>query len=486
VSFFYNETKKQPKKPSKARRADIPIASLNKLGCSVCPRDKDEDLLHSPKMEPSGTDLPMVYLLGTGPNKQEDKENLHWVGDAGREIIRAFGTKYFKQNVRCNHITQCAPADADHGLSRPGVHETECCRSRIVADIEQSRPLVIVGVGDATIPWATGLSANAHAWRGRLIATKIGRHRCWFYPIMYPNYVHKKNKSYGRSEYEIALEIDILRLVGVIDDLEPPEIYEAPYDTGIEYITGNEPGDLARLEQALWWAAQQPDVAIDLECGDGKTGLGILRPWSTQDPKIWLCAIGTFERTIAFGLDHPECWGTDARRKKAWKILGNYLLESQRKTAHHLGLEMEWLGYFFGDKILRLTEWDDTLAMAFVLDEREGTKSLGVQTRCEFGFNIKDQSHVDPREAARVSVEGCHALQRHGHQVDQSAWPAAAPQDPGQREVPGGVRAEGAHSSDACHHGSEGAPGRHDLRREDIGGASEGDGSCRGEDPPLP
>jgi DNA polymerase I-like protein with 3'-5' exonuclease and polymerase domains len=144
--------------------------------------------------------------------------------------------------------------------------------------------------------------------------------------------------------------------------------------------------------------AKLPNCAIDIESN-------ALRPWNIPDPKIWLCAIGTYERTIAFGLDHPECWGTDARRKKAWALLGEFLLKSGRKKAHNLGMEQEWFGYFFGDRVLRLTEWDDTMAMAFVLDEREGTKSLGVQTRMEFGFNLKDQSRVDPKRLLEYPLQ---------------------------------------------------------------------------------
>lgn len=109
MSFFFNTAKtevkaKVTKKPG--RKADIPIASLRTLGCSVCPRDCDATL-KSPKMEPSGTNGPLVYLLGGSPSQEEDEDNNHWTDKAGSALYKIFGSIFMQKSVRSNFITQC-------------------------------------------------------------------------------------------------------------------------------------------------------------------------------------------------------------------------------------------------------------------------------------------------------------------------------------------------------------------------------------------
>jgi len=387
VAFFFNETKAsaktKPKASGRKASAVIPINSLRSMGCSVCPRDKDDSLL-SPKMAPSGTHSPSIYLLGSAPSAEEDEDNNHWTDKAGDVIYQKFGRRYMAQEVRSNFITQCRGDQT--------VVEIECCRSRIEADIEATKPLVIVTIGDAPFKWATGSTSNAMPHRGTVFNVKIGKHTCYCVPILYPNFVFKK-KAYGKSEYEMALEHDIAKAQKLALDLQgngakPARVYSAPYDEGIEIITGQEPGDMVRLENALADLAGEPTSALDYESNG-------LRPYFLKKPRILECAVGTFERTVAFAVEHRDGWGTEARQKKVRELLGEYIMASGRKAAHNLAMELEWSYYFFGPKVLRLTEWDDTMAMAHTLDERSGTKSLGIQTTIHFGFNVKEQSKID-------------------------------------------------------------------------------------------
>ena len=385
MSFFFNAVKAEAKTKSvikkSTKRADIPIASLRELGCSVCPRDKDAADLKSPKLEPSGHPSPLVYLLGGSPSREDDNRNDHWRDAAGEAIYDKFGSAYMRDNVRSNYITQC--------MGERTMLETECCRNRVVVDIEESRPLVIVGVGDDVLSWATGMKGGqALSHRGSLFPVKIGNHTCWFYCILYPTYVLKK-KKYGKSEYELTLEHDIERIKDLVEaGLPEPVVCTGDYDRGIEIITGNEPGDLQRLAKALDELAREPRSAVDIETNG-------LRPFMLKKPMILTAAVGTFHRTVAFPIDHPEGWGTDARRATVRQMFMLYLRYSGRKVIHNAAFEMEWFVYFFGPQILRRTEWDDTMAMAHSLDERGGTKGLDMQTLLNFGFNIKALSNID-------------------------------------------------------------------------------------------
>ena len=393
MAFFFNEARKAPPKPTRSRSSakQIPIESLNKIGCSACPRSKEWDSMNSPKMEPTGARSPVVYLLGTGPNEDEDYEGRHWEGPAGAHILGKF-SRETRRSMRFGHLMQCMPPL--EGKERNLVVDPvsiECCRGRVVGDIEATKPMVIVGIGDQPLRWATGMDgkANALKFRGRMIPVRIGTHECWYLPLIWPNYLERK-KTYGKSEYELAIEHDIRALEWWLEnDGREPTIYRAPFDGGIELITGEEPGDFQRLERALADLINEPRSSIDLETNG-------LRVYHLKQPKIWTAAVGTFKRTVAFSVEHPMGWGSESRIRKVFDLLGEYLLFSGEKSAHNLAMELEWLHYVYGPHILRATDWNDTMSMAHTLDERPGTKSLEVQTILNFGFNLKAQSRVDP------------------------------------------------------------------------------------------
>lgn len=385
MSFFFNAVKAEVKVKTvvkkSAKRADIPIASLRSMGCQVCPRDRDEESLKNPKMEPSGVRDPLIYLLGGSPSPEDDAANDHWRDAAGEVIYNKFGREYMRANVRSNYITQC--------MGERTVLETECCRNRIVADIEATKPALIVGVGDDVLSWATGMKGGqALSHRGSLFPVKIGNHLCWFFCLLYPSFALKKRK-FGKSEYEMVMEGDIAKAKSLVaNGLPDPVVCTGDYDRGIEIITGNEPGDMERLRIALTELARDPKSTVDLETNG-------LRPFMVKNPMILTAAVGTFKRTVAFAVDHPDGWGTDARRKTVKQMLMYYLMYSGRKAIHNTAFEMEWFVFFFGPQILRRTEWDDTMAMAHSLDERGGTKGLDMQTLMNFGFNIKALSNID-------------------------------------------------------------------------------------------
>ena len=395
MSFFFEEAKKAQKKPQAARRRDIPIESLQKLGCSVCPRKETWPDLRSPQMAPSGDDRPIVYLLGTGPNQDEDDADRHWTGIAGQALLSKFPKAFVRSSIRSGHLTQCMPPLDDDRSRDLNVKwpEIECCRPRVVEDIERTKPLVIVGVGDKPLAWAVNKlpdSGTAMTFRGRFFPVRVGSHVCWFYPVMYPNWAFKK--KYGINEYELALEHDVRQLMDLIktESLPKPKVYRSDEaDSGVELITGQEPGDMQRLERALADMAGLPQTGVDIETNG-------LRPWKLKKPAIWTAAVGTMARTVAFAIDHPDGWGASNRISRVHSLFAEFLLFSNRKMAHNLAMEMEWCNYFYGAQSIMATEWGDTMAMAHTIDERPGTKSLEVQTLLAFGFNLKAQSRVDP------------------------------------------------------------------------------------------
>lgn len=390
MSFFFNDarteakTRSVKKAPTSRSTKDIPLHTLEKMGCSGCPRNADADAIRSPKMKPSGTRAPSIYLLGGSPSTEDDDLNLHWSSAEGRNILSKFGRSFTEAEVRSNYITQC------HG-DQTAV-EIACCRQRIVADIEDTRPQVIVTVGDAALHWITGhTKSNAMTLHGRVLTARVGCHSCLVVPIIWPSYVHKRDQR-RPTPHENALEFDVRLVKDIVSDRAPLyqalRPYQGPYDEGIEIITGQAPGDLQKLATALDRIKRNAKLAIDLEA----TGL---RPYRLQEPLILTMAVGTFKDTVAFSLDHPEGWATPGQREQAWALFIDFLLTCGQLTAHHVGMELEWLTHRLGNKVARELNWNCTMSMAHTLDERAGTKSLEILSIIYFGFNLKAQSRVD-------------------------------------------------------------------------------------------
>lgn len=385
MGFFYNDAKadkpKRDASPAKARLEDIPVRLLREKSCEVCPRMK-EPSIKARQMRPEGPQDAPVYLLGAKPSAEDDASDTHWMSVYGKAIYSKFGRSFMEENVRSNYIVQCI--GDDH------VVVTECCRNRIISDIEATKPLLVVTIGDSVLKWATEVGITALQARGSLFATRFGSHTCWVLPLIFPNYA--ASEGYRASRFELAMTHDVRWVKNNYHRLPPAVVHDA-YDKDIEYITGEQPGDIHRLEKRLREVASYTHSAIDLET----TGL---RPYMQRNPHILTAAVGTFSDTLAFPLrissaGHDEGWGTTAREQKAMELFAEYIMHSGRKCAHNLAFEQEWIGHEFGEEVLRRTEWDDTMAMAYVTDGRPGTKSLDVQTRMAFGFNLKDQSPVN-------------------------------------------------------------------------------------------
>jgi DNA polymerase I-like protein with 3'-5' exonuclease and polymerase domains/uracil-DNA glycosylase len=393
MSFFYAEKAKPASKTGLAPRGSIPIETLARLGCKACPRDAPAWLkgLAHPKMQPVGALTAAVYLLGAEPSENEDLTGVHWRHDPGAALLDKLPRRLLAKDLRSGHVVQCGEVEIDALTKRGGKldeHAMACCRGRVVADIEATRPVVVVGVGDGALKWATGLGGGAMTWRGRFMAARFGAHECWFYCLAWPNFAASKRKH--KSEHEMALEHDVARLLDALEDGrldEAPPIARDGYDRGIEIITGKEPGDIERLARAFDRVAKAPQSGIDIETPS-------LRPYGGT-MGILTAAVGTFEDSVAFPLALPGSWRSEQDRREAQGLFGMYLLASGRKVAHNLGFELEWLGHEYGWDVLRRAEWGDSLAMAHTLDERPGTKSLEAQTTVEYGFNLKDQSEVN-------------------------------------------------------------------------------------------
>ena len=388
MGFFYNEVKAEVKRrPAPSRpRGDIPIESLNKLGCSVCPRDTDK-ALKTPKMEPDGAAGAVLYVLLPAPTRTDDDKGGYARDKLGRLLLKEL-PRDAPDWTRFGGVIQCGT-----DTTVIGAHETECCRRRVESDIEATKPTVILGIGDAPLGWATELpDSYAPKYRGQFMPVRIGSHVCWYFCVSYPNWVFKESKY--PSDHESVFRNDMARLRAFLaqDSMPVPTVYHDKHDAGIIQIQGGGYEAITLLERYLTELAREERSGLDLETNG-------LRPFKLSDPMILTAAVGTFEKTVAFPLDLPDTWHSDTHRRKAWDLFKAYIHDSGIKECHNLSFELEWMTYFIDPRITRVTMWDDTMAMARALEVGfGGTKSLEVQTVLNFGFNLKALSNIDLRQ----------------------------------------------------------------------------------------
>lgn len=383
MGFFYNEQSKRRGKShvAKGRISVDAISILHTERCNACPLDK-ERLLH-PKMDPTGSNTPVVYMLGEAPGAEEDERGEQFIGDAGR-LLRPEIPKRWRGKIRWNNTLRCRPPKNRDPLPV----ETECCRQFIVEDIQRTKPKAIFGFGNVPLRWVTG-SAGIGLWRGRRVAVQVGTHKCWFFPMHHPAYI---SRIQGRQQSELNEEVernfyrDIDRAFEFLErDYFEPRVESEGYLDNIEWVFGSGDRDYSKVQAWLDELRSNKLNAVDIETQN-------LRPYGKGSAML-TAAVGTYDKTYAFPLDHPNAWGLRLRNK----VLGlfeEFLYDAATLVVQKLEFEQEWFAWYYGLELLeyRFGKWEDTLSASYVLDMRKGMHNLGTITQRFLGFDVKSLS----------------------------------------------------------------------------------------------
>lgn len=421
MGFFFSG-KNTTKKLSK-----LPDTLIHESGCKVCPNKINNK---SYNMPPTGDAEPIIYILGEHPTKNDVEDSLHF-SDASGTLLRTILRKQFPDffpsnnifksvNIRYNNILRCIPKD-----TIPTQLELDCCRKQVEDDIEQSKPLIVIGLcnleGDyfldkkekksMLVNWMVDGRYCSH-WRGRKIPMKMGNHPFWFFPIIHPAFVLKKRRKNNKSEFDNCFEKDINNIADFLEDYKEPIIIESGYRDNIKVFMGKDKSEIIEIKKELEILANEPEIAVDIETHN-------LHPWTLSDltdkhplmklpSRILSIAIGTDKYTIVFPIDHPLAWD-DSYRQDVRDLLKEFLLHSGTKICHYLKFEATWFNHYFGQDVLRKTQWSDTSAQAYIIDERtsleEGMLALDRLCYINFGFNLKVLSNIDRKACIKAPLE---------------------------------------------------------------------------------
>jgi len=410
MGFFFAEDKKkkETKKAKKQNLGRIPKNLLREQGCKACSLNQ----VNEPCVPADGDADSLIYILGEMPGPREEDTGIHFKGESGmvlrKSLRRAFPDLFESKRdlnktigIRFNYCVQC-PTPKHR---QPKESEIECCRKSIEDDIQKTKPFAIIGLGPISLKWVIGYS-NIDEWRGRRLPIKIGNHTCWYFPIQTPSLLKKKNNSKFKNEYEKAFDMDLQRAAFFIMDEDSPEakVYDKDFDKGIKIFEGKSSSEFKKIEKELEKLKQESSVSIDIETNK-------LKPFGCKDAWILTIAIGTFENTIAFPVDHPKAWKGDEKSRKAIKdLISNFLMECRgKKSCHYLKFEAIWFYHYYGQRPLRSGIWADTMAQAYTLDQRTkksgGMLSLDVLCLLHFGFKLKPLTDLDRKNLINAPLD---------------------------------------------------------------------------------
>lgn len=374
MGFFFTDEKlkKTPRKIMNDNLAET-------YGCTICSR-KDLDN----KKEAFGSESPLLYFLSDTPwgkYSTELKTTLYkdWDNDDVEKYIR------WNSAVHCflNRVT-------------PSPMDMACCKPSVISDIEATKPLIVAGFG--TIPLKSFIGGNdITLWRGRLLPLRIGNHACWYYPLLHPSDVEGKRKYGFRSELDDVLEQDIhYLLTTLLEDYDTPILIESGYTDNVCSMNV-----LDGIIDGIHSLYGDHIIAVDIETTT-------LRPYG-DDAEIWSIALSSGDRTIVFPLEYKRFF-TDEQVLLIKRELEALFCNVNGIVAHNLKFELEWFLKFFGSQtFMRGGTWHDTMAQAYLLDERtskhEGMLNLDILIKMNFGFNLKALSKVDNKKLKEASIE---------------------------------------------------------------------------------
>lgn len=380
---------------------------LHKGGCAVCPLNGHV----GGKMKPTGSDHPVIYMLGEAPGKAEVKHREQFIGPSGR-VLRDRIPISWKKRLRWNNCARTRPfmPGAPSKDRPPSAIEVECCRPSVIADIEKTKPRAIFGFGNVPLAWALEQSGITK-WNGRYIPVKIGTHSCWFFPMLHPAFVLRSRKYTPRrksefgSEQEFVFARNLEHAFDLVESLPAPEVWDRDDAfAGVDFATGGRgETDVRRVLNFLQSLYSKKKVGIDYETNR-------INPYG-EGSKILTVALSTETRSFAFPLDHPGSEFSGPQRKTIWEAFSKFLHKAPcLKISHNLAFELKWSGAFFGSEVMRCGKWEDTMSQAYVLDERIGDRApgcLALEFLClqYFGINVKKLSPVNRKDLEKTPVD---------------------------------------------------------------------------------
>ena len=352
--------------------------TLSRLtGCAACGLNKH---CNTPKIEPRGEGKKSILIISECPCSAEDKGGRLFLGDASSYLEKQLKRLKIDVTHDCRKIPAVS-CRTPKGRA-PTSNEIVQCRPRVLKEIREFKPELIILLGNAAIEsvigsvWKKDLGGITK-WRGFTIPDQ--QYKAWICPIFHPSYVLKAEKE---PAIELIWKQDLKR---AIQCLHHPRPFRSNDVMQVQVI--NSTKELVkRIDAVCDWDGL---IAIDFET----TGL---KP-DAPNQKLISCSI-TAINTGTFSFDWPESGPGLTRIQRLFAD------PSIKKIAQNMKFEDRWARQFKAP--ISGWEWDTMLA-SHMLDNRTSVTGLKFQTYVNFGIGDYDSS-VEPYLKSRE--DGAYAV----------------------------------------------------------------------------
>lgn len=334
----------------------LEIGSVSR--CSDCGRDKG---CRSPEIRIFGGGDSKVMFIGESPGVEEDSKGIPFVGPSGKFLKGCLDSLGWNLDIDCwrTNAVKC------YSSSTPTDKQIVFCRPKLLKEIEELRPKVIILLGSVAIRSVIGFLWGDRDIGGgaRWVGWKIpcGRWNCWICPTYHPAYLLRQNDPVLELFFRKHIS-EALNLVGS----ELPNL-----------------GDLRKRVECV----QESSVVCSVLEGFIESGKPVSVDFETDRLKperegsciltASVCSGG--ERTIAFPVV-----GDSGR------ALRKVLISDLPKIGWNIKHEDRWARRFLGVEVNNWV-WDGMLA-SHVLDNRSGITSLKFQAFVHFGVEPWDSA----------------------------------------------------------------------------------------------
>lgn len=370
LSPFF-ETKDEPL--VKASRAKTARRNTGAGGCEACGLYKQ---CASPKMEAFGKGKKGILILAEAPGSAEDRKGIPLSGklrDKLSEELDHLGVD-LDRDCRMINAVNCRRK----GEKGPTDKEIAYCRHRVLAEIKEFQPKVILALGGAAMKslcqhrsrWEYGFPSIMQ-WQGEIIPDQ--EFGCWVAPTWHPEFMDKME---NHPVYERKWRADLKQAVEYSQKEAPKQV---DYQSFVEVVVS--PGlAVAKLKEVYEYLLHEedPSVTFDWET----TGL---KPYVEGHKIVCVSFSWADDKSLAC-LATPETWPWIERILRSPKI---------GKEAHHMKFEKNWARVRGGKDgagfQVNNWQWDSMLA-AHILDNRTGRAGLKFQAYVKFGVLGYDDS----------------------------------------------------------------------------------------------
>ena len=321
---------------------------------------------YTPKMQPTGTGKRKILFVGNVPDREEDRQGKHLVGESGirlTDLVRDARVKI--DDCWKTNAVICNPS------GEPTSEHVTCCTPNLLRTIQELQPKVIISLGknatDSILGplWHDSMKGIAR-WAG--FQLPIAKFNAWVCPTFdMMDLINAKDDELisGITKRHIA---DAMKMEH--EAVEAPTLDELKERVDILH----DDRQIKRRLRALY--AKKGQLAFDYET----TGL---KP-EHHKQEIVSCSF-CYEGNDTFAFMVKNDYATHIR-----KVLTNPKL---KKIASNMKFEERWTVEKLGYHVVNW-HWDTMLA-AHVLDNRTGVTSVKFQTFVMLGIG-NYSSHIEP------------------------------------------------------------------------------------------